>query len=127
MCSSWQPSVVLCSSLGREGGSRTRKAIALLYVPPWGELAAMLFVAWFGNSPCRHLLLAWEHTWADEGRGWDHCLCPRDFEEAQLLREWTGSPVTSSGTGSALLLLGVDWWPWPFWRGLCQHKHLNLH
>lgn len=42
-----------------------RKAIALLYSISQGEL----FVAWFGNSPCTHLLLAQEHAQAGEGRG----------------------------------------------------------
>lgn len=104
-----------------------RKAIALLYSLSRGDPGARLFMAWFGNSPCRCLLLAWEHAQAGEGRGWDHCLCLRDFAEAQLLRRWTGSPVASSGTDSALLLLGVDCGLGPSGGGSCQHKHFNLH
>lgn len=53
----------------RGRGSRMRKAIALLYSISQGELGARLFVAWFGNSPCAHLLLAQEHAQAGEGRG----------------------------------------------------------
>ncbi|EOB06014.1 ADP-ribosylation factor-like protein 8B [Anas platyrhynchos] len=63
-------------------------------------------------SACRHKLLAWERAQAAEGRGWDHCLHPQDFA-GQLLRGWTGNPVPFSGTGSALLHLGVGWWTYP--------------
>lgn len=125
MCSSRQPSVCLCSSLGRERGSRMKKAIALLYSLPRGEPGARLFVAWFGNSPCRHLLLAWEHAQAGEGRGWDHCLCLRFCRSTAFKR------VDRQSCGIQWYRLcpaavGCGLWPWPLWRGLCQHKHLNL-
>lgn len=87
----------LCSSLGR-GGAGQGSPHVYFPLPPWkARCQALCGMIWLLSFQAP--VASWESTWGDEGRGWDHCSCPRDFEEAQLLREGptsSGHPVVQA-------------------------------